>query len=122
MRLVGPRPLLVQYLDRYSPRQARRHDVKPGITGLAQINGRNDIDWETKLELDLRYVEHCSFLLNIKTLLLTFQSVVRRDGISQLGHATAPEFTGTAVKSTNAVDAGGTAKVQRPGRSTRDAA
>jgi sugar transferase EpsL len=94
MSLVGPRPLLTEYLDRYTPRQARRHEVKPGITGWAQVNGRNALSWEEKFELDVWYVEHRSFLLDLKILWLTLLKVIRRDGISQGGHATMPEFMG----------------------------
>jgi sugar transferase EpsL len=94
MSLVGPRPLLMQYLERYSPEQARRHDVLPGITGWAQINGRNALTWEDKFKLDVWYVEHWSLWLDIKILLLTFWKVFQREGISQPGHATAEEFMG----------------------------
>ncbi len=95
MSLVGPRPLLVQYLARYSPEQARRQDVLPGITGWAQINGRNAITWEDKFRLDVWYVDHWSLRLDLKILWLTLVKVIRREGISQPGHATAAEFTGT---------------------------
>ncbi|HWQ84340.1 MAG TPA: sugar transferase [Anaerolineales bacterium] len=95
MSLVGPRPLLLQYLERYTPEQARRHDVLPGITGWAQINGRNVITWEDKFRLDIWYVDHQSLTLDIKILLLTVWKVIRREGISQPGHATAEEFMGT---------------------------
>lgn len=95
MSLVGPRPLLVAYLDRYSPEQARRHDVLPGITGWAQINGRNAITWEDKFRLDVWYVDHWSLGLDIKILALTLWKVFRREGISQPGEATAQEFTGS---------------------------
>jgi sugar transferase EpsL len=94
MSLVGPRPLLMQYLDRYSPEQKRRHDVLPGITGWAQINGRNTLTWEDKFSLDVWYVDHWSLGLDVKILLLTLWKVVRREGISQPGHATAEEFMG----------------------------
>ncbi len=94
MSLVGPRPLLIQYLERYSPEQARRHDVLPGITGWAQINGRNALTWEDKFRLDVWYVDHRSFWLDANILLLTFWKVLKREGISQPGHATAEEFTG----------------------------
>jgi lipopolysaccharide/colanic/teichoic acid biosynthesis glycosyltransferase len=96
MSLVGPRPLLVQYLERYTPEQARRHEVRPGITGWAQINGRNAISWEEKFKLDVWYVEHQSLWLDLKILALTLLKVVRRDGISAQGDATMPEFMGTA--------------------------
>jgi len=95
MSIVGPRPLLVQYLERYSPEQARRHDVLPGITGWAQVNGRNAITWEDKFSLDVWYVDHWSLTLDIKILWQTFAKVIRREGISQPGHATAEEFMGS---------------------------
>jgi lipopolysaccharide/colanic/teichoic acid biosynthesis glycosyltransferase len=94
MSLVGPRPLLVQYLERYSPRQARRHDVKPGITGWAQVNGRNAITWDKRLEMDVWYVENWSLLLDLRILLLTLKKVIVRDGISAPGEATVSEFMG----------------------------
>ena len=94
MSLVGPRPLLMQYLERYSPDQARRHNVLPGITGWAQINGRNEVTWEDKFRLDVWYVDHWSFSLDLKILLLTLWKVIKREGISQTGHATAEEFMG----------------------------
>lgn len=92
---VGPRPLLMQYLDRYSPKQARRMDVKPGITGWAQVNGRNAISWEEKFELDVWYVDNRSFLLDLKIFWLTVLQVLRSEGISQDGCATMPEFMGS---------------------------
>ena len=95
MSLVGPRPLLMQYLMRYTPAQARRHEVKPGITGWAQVNGRNAISWEKKFELDVWYVENQNMLLDFRILALTFLKVVRRDGIAAAGEATMPEFMGT---------------------------
>jgi len=95
MRLVGPRPLLTQYLDRYTPEQARRHEVKPGITGWAQINGRNALTWEEKFKLDVWYVDHRSLALDLKILLLTPFSALRGYGVSAEGHATMPEFMGT---------------------------
>jgi sugar transferase EpsL len=95
MSLVGPRPLLMKYLDRYSPEQMRRHDVLPGLTGWAQVNGRNALTWEDKFKLDVWYVDHWSFWLDIKILFLTLWKVVKREGISQPGHATAEEFMGT---------------------------
>jgi lipopolysaccharide/colanic/teichoic acid biosynthesis glycosyltransferase len=97
MSLVGPRPLLVQYLDRYSERQARRHEVKPGITGLAQVMGRNALAWEEKFEWDVRYVETRSLALDVKILFLTVKAVVFRTGISAAGEATMPEFRGAVV-------------------------
>lgn len=95
MSLVGPRPLLMSYLERYTPIQARRHEVRPGITGWAQINGRNSISWEEKLELDVWYVDNHSLWLDLTILARTVLSVVRRDGVSAAGHATMPEFMGT---------------------------
>jgi sugar transferase EpsL len=94
MSLVGPRPLLMQYLERYSPEQMRRHDALPGITGWAQVNGRNALSWEDKFRLDVWYVDHWSFGLDIKILFLTAWKVIRREGISQPGHATMEEFMG----------------------------
>lgn len=94
MSLVGPRPLLVQYLDRYSPEQARRHEVLPGITGWAQVNGRNAISWDDKFRLDVWYVDHRSFWLDLKTLALTVSKVLLSEGISAPGDATMPEFQG----------------------------
>jgi lipopolysaccharide/colanic/teichoic acid biosynthesis glycosyltransferase len=96
LSLVGPRPLLVQYLPRYTPEQARRHDVLPGITGWAQVNGRNTISWDEKFALDVWYVDHWTFALDLRILGLTLLRVLRRDGISQDGHATMPEFLGSA--------------------------
>ena len=95
MSWVGPRPLLMQYLERYSPEQTRRHEVLPGITGWAQVNGRNALTWEEKFNLDVWYVDHWSFGLDIKILLITVIKVLRREGINQPGHATAEEFMGT---------------------------
>jgi len=95
MSWVGPRPLLMQYLDLYTPEQARRHDVLPGITGWAQVNGRNDLSWEDKFRLDVWYVDHWSLWLDVKILWLTLWSVIRREGISQPGYATAEEFRGS---------------------------
>jgi lipopolysaccharide/colanic/teichoic acid biosynthesis glycosyltransferase len=95
MTLVGPRPLEMRYLPRYSPEQRRRHLVKPGITGWAQINGRNAIDWDRKFALDLWYVEHCGFWLDLRILAVTFWKVLTGAGISQAGHATMPEFYGS---------------------------
>ncbi len=94
MSLIGPRPLLMQYLDRYSQDQARRHLVKPGITGWAQVNGRNAISWEEKFKLDIEYVEKVSFSLDFKILWMTFLNVIQRKGISADGHATMEEFRG----------------------------
>jgi sugar transferase EpsL len=94
MSWVGPRPLLIQYLERYSPEQARRHEVLPGITGWAQINGRNALTWPEKFSLDVWYVDHWSFWLDIKIILLSIVKVIRREGINQPGQATAEEFMG----------------------------
>jgi sugar transferase EpsL len=95
LSLVGPRPFLARYLERYSPVQARRHDVMPGITGWAQINGRNDLTWEQKFALDVWYVDNWSLSLDFRILVKTFWQVLKRDGISRSGHATAPEFMGS---------------------------
>lgn len=95
MSLVGPRPLLVQYLDRYTPEQARRHEVRPGVTGWAQANGRNAVTWEQKFAMDVWYVDHVSLGLDLKVLWRTLLSVVKQEGISSADHATAPEFSGT---------------------------
>jgi lipopolysaccharide/colanic/teichoic acid biosynthesis glycosyltransferase len=98
MNLVGPRPLLMEYLPLYTSEQARRHEVKPGITGWAQVNGRNTIDWEQKFTLDVWYVDNRSFWLDCKILFLTLVKVLQRDGISAAGEATMPRFTGTIGK------------------------
>jgi lipopolysaccharide/colanic/teichoic acid biosynthesis glycosyltransferase len=95
--LVGPRPLLVEYLPLYSPEQARRHEVRPGITGWAQVNGRNALSWEEKFRLDVWYVDNQSFWLDIKILFLTVKKVLARDGISAAGEATMPRFTGSQI-------------------------
>ena len=95
MSLVGPRPLLVQYLERYNKRQARRHEVRPGITGWAQVNGRNAISWEQKFEYDVEYVEKCSFLLDMKIIFMTIKKIFIREGISQEGNVTMEEFRGS---------------------------
>ncbi len=97
MSLVGPRPLLPQYLPRYTDFQRRRHEVKPGITGWAQVNGRNGLTWEQKFELDIWYVDNWSLWLDIRILWLTLLTVCQRDGISQSGHATAAEFMGNVT-------------------------
>jgi sugar transferase EpsL len=94
MSLVGPRPLLMRYLERYTPEQMRRHDVLPGITGWAQIHGRNVLDWDEKFRLDLWYVDHQSFWLDVKIMFGTIGKVLTREGISQPGQATAEEFKG----------------------------
>jgi len=95
MSLVGPRPLLMEYLPLYSPEQARRHEVRPGITGWAQVNGRNALGWDDKFKLDVWYVDHRSLWLDIKILWLTVKKVLVRDGISAAGEATMPRFTGS---------------------------
>jgi sugar transferase EpsL len=95
MSLVGPRPLLMQYLDRYTPEQARRHSVPPGITGWTQINGRNDLAWEKKLALDVWYVDHSSLRLDLRILWITMWKVLKGEGIGAEGSATMPEFMGT---------------------------
>jgi sugar transferase EpsL len=94
MSLVGPRPLLVQYLDRYTPEQMRRHTVRPGLTGWAQVNGRNALSWDDKFKFDLWYVDHYSFWLDARILALTTWKLITREGISQAGQATAQEFLG----------------------------
>jgi lipopolysaccharide/colanic/teichoic acid biosynthesis glycosyltransferase len=94
MSLIGPRPLLMRYLPRYSSEQARRHEVKPGITGWAQVNGRNAISWEQKFKYDLEYVDNQTLTLDLKILWLTFLNVIQRKGISSDGHATMEEFKG----------------------------
>ena len=99
MSLVGPRPLLARYLDRYTPEQARRHDVRPGMTGWAQINGRNAISWEEKFDLDLWYVENQSLKLDLEILLATVGRVLAQADIEHAGEATMPEFLGTTAPS-----------------------
>jgi len=94
MSLVGPRPLLTRYLDRYTPEQARRHEVRPGVTGLAQVSGRNAISWANKFALDVEYVDRRSFRLDLKILVMTVAAVLKRDGITAEEHATTHEFTG----------------------------
>lgn len=96
MSLVGPRPLLVEYLARYTSEQARRHLVKPGITGWAQVNGRNAIDWESKFVLDVWYLDHWSIWLDLRILWMTVLKVLRREGISAEGHISSPEFLGSS--------------------------
>ena len=96
MSLVGPRPLLVEYLDRYDDHQARRHVVRPGLTGLAQVSGRNDLDWAERFNLDVQYVDTWTITGDLGIMLRTIGSVLRRDGIAAAGHATMPEFQGTA--------------------------
>lgn len=104
MSLVGPRPLLMQYLDRYTPRQARRHEVLPGITGWAQVNGRNALTHEERFELDVWYVDNWSLGLDLRILGLTLLAVAKRRGISASGHATMPEFVGGADSALDARD------------------
>jgi lipopolysaccharide/colanic/teichoic acid biosynthesis glycosyltransferase len=94
MSLVGPRPLLMKYLERYTADQMRRHEVRPGITGWAQVNGRNKLSWPEKFNLDVWYVDHCSLGLDIKILAMTVRTILKREGINQPGQATAQEFTG----------------------------
>jgi lipopolysaccharide/colanic/teichoic acid biosynthesis glycosyltransferase len=98
MSLVGPRPLLMEYLPLYSPEQARRHEVRPGVTGWAQVNGRNALSWEEKFALDLWYVENRSLWLDLKIVWMTIRKVIKRDGISAEGEATMPKFTGSTPK------------------------
>lgn len=95
MSLVGPRPLLMEYLPLYSPQQARRHEVRPGVTGWAQVNGRNAISWDEKFALDVWYVDNRSLWLDLKIIWLTLRKVLRREGISAAGEATMPKFTGS---------------------------
>ncbi|MDK2979672.1 MAG: hypothetical protein PWQ55_19 [Chloroflexota bacterium] len=99
MSVVGPRPLLVQYLERYSPEQARRHDVLPGVTGWAQVNGRNALSWDEKFKLDVWYVDNWSFGLDLRIILMTIAGLFKPQGISQPGHATMPEFMGNSPES-----------------------
>ena len=98
MSLVGPRPLLMEYLGRYTPAQARRHEVRPGVTGLAQVSGRNALSWEEKFALDVWYADHVSLGLDLRILWRTVRVVVARDGISASGHETMPEFRGQASR------------------------
>jgi len=95
MSFVGPRPLFSKYLERYTPEQMRRHEAKPGITGWAQVNGRNELSWEEKFALDVWYVENLSFWLDVKIIMLTFGKVLKREGINEAGQATAREFLGS---------------------------
>lgn len=106
MSLVGPRPLLVRYLERYTPEQMRRHEMKPGITGWAQVNGRNALSWEEKFALDVWYVDHWSFWLDIKILWMTVWNVLRREGISGGGEATMSEFMGGGTAKNSTVRSG----------------
>lgn len=105
LSLVGPRPLLIQYLPLYSPEQARRHKVRPGITGWAQVNGRNAISWEEKFKLDVWYVDHQSFWFDLKILWMTFNKVFKREGISQDGQATMKAFRGVSPEMDGGNDA-----------------
>jgi lipopolysaccharide/colanic/teichoic acid biosynthesis glycosyltransferase len=114
MSLVGPRPLLMEYLDRYTPEQLRRHESLPGITGWAQINGRNAIEWSQKFALDVWYVERQSLWLDLKIMLLTVWKIARREGISQPGHATMEEFWGTQPTARSAAPARGALGGQPP--------
>lgn len=98
MAVVGPRPLLVQYLERYDAHQARRHEVRPGFTGLAQVNGRNSISWEDKFDWDVKYVDHITFLGDWKIIFETIKTVLKKEGISAAGEATMEEFMGSKVK------------------------
>ncbi len=114
MSFIGPRPLLTKYLELYSPEQARRHEVRPGLTGWAQIHGRNALDWESRFCLDVWYVDHCSFWLDLKILWMTVAAVFGRKGISAEGHSTMPEFEGTRTSTRQPVlviGAGGHGKV-----------
>lgn len=97
MSLIGPRPLLPEYLALYSPQQARRHEVRPGITGWAQVNGRNAVSWEDKFKMDVWYVDHLSFMLDIKILMMTVQKVLKSEGINTAGQATTERFKGNAI-------------------------
>jgi len=101
MSIVGPRPLLMEYLGRYTMEQMRRHDVRPGLTGWAQVNGRNAISWEEKFELDVWYVDHQSLRLDVKIIFMTLVKVLKREGISQQGHATMEYFMGSREKLDN---------------------
>ena len=98
MSLVGPRPLLPQYLDRYTPEQMRRHNVLPGITGLAQTNGRNTLDWDSRFKMDVFYVDNWSLWLDLKILFATVEKVIKKDGISKEGHVTCTEFMGSEIE------------------------
>jgi lipopolysaccharide/colanic/teichoic acid biosynthesis glycosyltransferase len=119
MSLVGPRPLLVEYLPLYTPRQARRHEVRPGVTGWAQVNGRNALSWEQRFEHDLWYVEHRSLALDLRILGLTLAKVLRREGISAADHATMEPFRGSAstAEPHQSGDSGESGESGRSGRS-----
>lgn len=101
MSLVGPRPLLMRYLERYTPEQARRHDVRPGITGWAQINGRNTLSWTEKFDLDIWYIDNLSLSLDLKIIMLTAVRIIQRSGINASDHVTMPEFTGASIQDDN---------------------
>lgn len=103
MSLIGPRPLLMEYLPLYSKEQARRHEVRPGITGWAQVNGRNAISWEQKFEYDVWYVGHCAFITDLKILLMTIEKVFKSEGINQVGQATAEKFMGSRSETTDQI-------------------
>lgn len=104
MSIVGPRPLLMRYLDRYTPEQARRHDVKPGITGWSQVNGRNALSWDEKFAYDVYYVDNASFLFDLQIFFKTILKVFQREGISNAGFATMPEFMGTETLEADAAE------------------
>jgi sugar transferase EpsL len=95
MSLVGPRPLLMEYVDRYTPEQARRHEVRPGLTGWAQVNGRNNLSWEEKFALDVEYVDNISLRMDLRIMWMTLARVLRRADVTTQGHATAPKFMGS---------------------------
>jgi len=108
MSLIGPRPLRIEYLPLYTPHQARRHEVRPGITGWAQVNGRNALSWEKRFDLDVWYVDHLSFSLDLNIILRTIRAIIRREGISAEGHVTMYRFTGTQTSdSSNHTVSGG---------------
>jgi sugar transferase EpsL len=125
MSLVGPRPLLVTYLELYSPTQARRHEVRPGITGWSQINGRNNMTWDDKLALDVWYVDHRSLLLDVRILLRTLWVMVTRQGVSLDGHATTVPFQGSRTaaegRGSASTEAGSAAGAERPGTASTEA-
>lgn len=104
MSLVGPRPLLPRYLDLYSAKQMRRHDVLPGITGLAQTNGRNNLDWDSRFEMDVAYVDNWSLWLDLKILFATVAKVIKKDGVSKEGHFSCGEFTGSKINTDDGVE------------------
>jgi lipopolysaccharide/colanic/teichoic acid biosynthesis glycosyltransferase len=104
MSIVGPRPLLTEYLDRYTPEQMRRHDVRPGVTGLVQVSGRNALSWDEKFALDVWYVDHRTFLLDLRIIARTVAVVLRPQGVSRPGHATMPNFQGSARRDCDGPD------------------